>query len=63
MQKNLIQFLQYSVVNPNMRLGQAFCNFFNITDSRLFHEVDQDECWEIIIENYFHLIDTHSLNQ
>jgi hypothetical protein len=51
MQKNLIQFLQYTVDNKNMRLGQAFCNFFSVTDAILFYEPDPQKSWEMILNN------------
>lgn len=30
------------------RLGQCFCNYFNIHDSDLFYENDLNKCWTII---------------
>lgn len=51
MQKNLIQFLQYTVDNTNLRLGQAFCNFFSVTDAILFYETDPQKSWEMILNN------------
>jgi hypothetical protein len=55
--KNLIKFLEYSVDHPNYRLGQAFCNFFNITDAELFYEPDEQQCWDIIYKKYSQYID------
>lgn len=54
MQNNLIKFLEYVTQNPNLRIGQAFCNFFSVTDAILFYETDHQKSWEMImnIEKY-----------
>jgi hypothetical protein len=32
----------------NQRYGQSFCNYFNITDNRIFYERDWSRCDRII---------------
>ena len=32
----------------NQRYGQSFCNYFNITDNRIFYERDWSNCDRII---------------
>lgn len=34
------------------RLGQQFCNHFNITDNFLFYHADNANVWKIIWEMY-----------
>ena len=34
------------------RLGQSFCNYFNITDSELFYENNDTKAIDCIIEVY-----------
>jgi hypothetical protein len=56
MEKNLENFLHYFVANPKYRIGQAFCNYYNITDPDLFYEENNNKCWNIINEKYSHLM-------
>lgn len=36
----------------NLRLGQFFCNKFNITDAELFYCKDENRVWDIIYQKY-----------
>lgn len=49
------KFLKHLYVDSdnsdNVRYGQAFCNFFNITDAELFY-ADEEKAMEIICEKY-----------
>ena len=35
-----------------LRYGQSFCNWFDITDNRLFYERDQEKCDRLIRAEY-----------
>ena len=36
----------------DQRVGQSFCNYFNITDEKLFYETDPAKCFDMIRERY-----------
>ena len=44
---------------PNWRIGQAFCNVFNITDDRLFYAQTRKEAMPLIKEHVFMDIMSH----
>jgi hypothetical protein len=48
----LKSFLEYHTSKPNLRIGQAFCNMFGITDAILFYETDVNKSWEMIYKKY-----------
>ena len=45
-----------------LRLGQCFCNKYNITDDILFNEKSRGKCMQIIFTKYIQL-DVKSLNE
>lgn len=42
----------YRMQSPSIRVGQSFCNYFNITDSELFNTENKKVAFDIIFERY-----------
>lgn len=40
-------FEEYRLRNPELRYGQAFCNYYRITDTVLFYETDEKKAREL----------------
>lgn len=41
--------------DPNIRMGQLFCNYYNITDPVLFHTQDREVAVMTIMDDYLDL--------
>ena len=48
-------FDAYFKANPALRWGQAFCNFFNLTDSELFYCDDRVKAERLACQNWYQL--------
>lgn len=46
------KYNKWSKDKCGQRFGQFFCNYYNITDSKLFYMNDIDESFSYIFENY-----------
>lgn len=50
--ENYIEWLEVFDHSDSLRLGQSFCNYFNITDSTIFHETNNAQALMIIQRTY-----------
>jgi len=35
-----------------LRIGQSFCNHFNVTDSELYYMLDYNKAFELMVKRY-----------
>lgn len=52
--KQFEEFNRYYVIQAiqGLRYGQAFCNYFDITDYRLYYHHDMEYCQDLIKSEY-----------